>query len=39
MNFATAFLAGVALKPMRRRWLGGVRALTAVTSAVIPARS
>jgi OFA family oxalate/formate antiporter-like MFS transporter len=23
MNFATALLAGVALKPMRRRWLGG----------------
>ena len=31
MNFATAFLAGVVLKPMRRRWLA------APTAAVIPA--
>ena len=26
MNFATALLAGVALKPMRRRWLGAISA-------------
>ncbi len=31
MNFATAFLAGVVLKPMRQRWLA------APTAAVIPA--
>ena len=43
MNFATALLAGVALKPMRRRWLGatGTRALAAASpsSPPIPVRS
>ena len=29
MNFATALLAGVALKPMRRRWLGAIGARVA----------
>ena len=37
MNFATAFLAGVALKPMRRRWLNE-RAFRAVAAPAIPAR-
>jgi hypothetical protein len=37
MNFATAFLAGVVLKPMRQRWLaGGVSASAAARA--IPAR-
>jgi OFA family oxalate/formate antiporter-like MFS transporter len=39
MNFATALLAGVALKPMRRRWLGGGRALAVVPPAAVAARS
>ena len=37
MNFATAFLAGVVLKPMRRRWLDD-RALSGVAAPAIPAR-
>jgi oxalate/formate antiporter len=37
MNFATAFLAGVVLKPMRQRWMaGGVSASAAARA--IPAR-
>jgi OFA family oxalate/formate antiporter-like MFS transporter len=39
MNFATALLAGMALKPMRMRWLGAIRARDLVTSPAIPARS
>jgi oxalate/formate antiporter len=39
MNFATALLAGVALKPMRRRWLGAITGRGAVASPAIPARS
>jgi OFA family oxalate/formate antiporter-like MFS transporter len=39
MNFATALLAGVALKPMRRRWLGKVRAPGTIAAPVIPVRS
>jgi oxalate/formate antiporter len=38
MNFATALLAGLVLKPMRQRWLAG-RAVTApVAAPAIPAR-
>lgn len=38
MNFATAFLAGVVLKPMRQRWLA-LRAVNApVAARAIPAR-
>ena len=41
MNFATALLAGLALKPMRRRWLGaiGAREREMVASPVDPIRS
>jgi OFA family oxalate/formate antiporter-like MFS transporter len=39
MNFATALLAGVALKPMRRLWLGAISARRAAASPAIPARS
>jgi OFA family oxalate/formate antiporter-like MFS transporter len=39
MNFATALLAGVALKPMRRRWLGAISAPRVAASPAIPARS
>ncbi len=39
MNFATALLAGVALKPMRRRWLGAISAPKVAASPAIPARS
>ncbi len=39
MNFATALLAGLALKPMRRRWLGNVSARGTVAAPAIPARS
>ncbi len=39
MNFATALLAGVALKPMRRRWLGAIGAREMVASPVNPIRS
>jgi MFS transporter, OFA family, oxalate/formate antiporter len=38
MNFATALLAGLALKPMRQRWLAD-RTVTAPAAApAIPAR-
>jgi len=37
MNFATAFLAGVLLKPMRRRWLNA-RVVTVAAAPAIPAR-
>jgi OFA family oxalate/formate antiporter-like MFS transporter len=37
MNFATAFLAGVVLKPMRQRWLAG-RVSVPPASPAIPAR-
>jgi hypothetical protein len=38
MNFATALLAGLVLKPMRQRWLAG-RAVTApIAAPAIPAR-
>jgi MFS transporter, OFA family, oxalate/formate antiporter len=37
MNFATAFLAGVVLKPMRQRWLAG-RMVSAAAAPAIPAR-
>jgi oxalate/formate antiporter len=37
MNFATALLAGMALKPMRRRWLGE-GAVRVVAGAAIPAQ-
>jgi OFA family oxalate/formate antiporter-like MFS transporter len=39
MNFATALLAGLALKPMRRRWLGNVSARGTIPAPAIPARS
>jgi oxalate/formate antiporter len=39
MNFATALLAGAALKPLRRRWLDGVSALNEIASTAIPVRS
>jgi OFA family oxalate/formate antiporter-like MFS transporter len=39
MNFLTALLAGLALKPMRRRWLGKISALRAVPAPAIPVRS
>jgi OFA family oxalate/formate antiporter-like MFS transporter len=39
MNFATALLAGLALKPMRRQWLGNVSARGTVAAPAIPARS
>ena len=39
MNFATALLAGVALKPMRRRWLGAISGGGVAASPAIPARS
>jgi oxalate/formate antiporter len=39
MNFATALLAGVALKPMRRRWFGAISARRVAASPAIPARS
>jgi len=38
MNFATAFLAGVVLKPMRQRWLGGRVATVRAAAPAIPAR-
>ena len=38
MNFATALLAGVALKPMRRRWLNE-RPVAFAAAPAIPARS
>jgi oxalate/formate antiporter len=38
MNFATALLAGVVLKPLRRRWLTGVRSREpAISQAAAPA--
>jgi MFS family permease len=39
MNFATALLAGLVLKPMRQRWLGAVSAKRLVVEPAIPARS
>ena len=39
MNFATAVLAGLALKPMRRRWLKNRAAGKAVAAPLIPAGS
>ncbi len=39
MNFATALLAGLALKPMRTRWLGKVSASGTIAAPAIPARS
>jgi MFS family permease len=39
MNFATALLAGLALKPMRRRWLEPVSATGTAAARAIPARS
>jgi MFS family permease len=38
MNFTTALLAGVALKPMRQRWLSGITTPEAVTAPAIPVR-
>jgi len=38
MNFATAFLAGVVLKPMRQRWLAGRMVSAAAAAPAIPAR-
>jgi MFS family permease len=37
MNFATALLAGMALKPMRRRWLGAPATRDAVASPAVAA--
>jgi OFA family oxalate/formate antiporter-like MFS transporter len=39
MNFTTALLAGVALKPMRRRWLTNRTVSQAVATPLIPAGS
>ena len=39
MNFATALLAGLALKPMRRQWLGQISARGAIAAPAIHARS
>ncbi len=39
MNFATALLAGLALKPMRRRWLGRISAPGTAAARAIPAQS
>jgi oxalate/formate antiporter len=39
MNFATALLAGVALKPMRRRWFGAISDREVVASPAVPMRS
>jgi oxalate/formate antiporter len=39
MNFATALLAGLALKPMRRQWLGRISAPGRAAARAIPARS
>src|SRR5262249_50609762 len=39
MNFATALLAGLVLKPMRQRWLGAVSARQPAAAPAIPARS
>ncbi|PYS49460.1 MAG: oxalate/formate MFS antiporter, partial [Acidobacteria bacterium] len=39
MNFATALLAGAALKPMRRRWLTNRSLSGAVAAPLIPAGS
>lgn len=39
MNFATALLAGLVLKPMRRRWFGAISARGVVGAPAIPARS
>jgi MFS transporter, OFA family, oxalate/formate antiporter len=39
MNFATALLAGLVLKPMRRRWLERVSATGSRAAPAIPARS
>jgi hypothetical protein len=39
MNFATALLAGVVLKPMRRRWLIAATISGAGAARAIPARS
>jgi hypothetical protein len=39
MNFATALLAGLALKPMRRQWLGRISAPGTAAARAIPARS
>ncbi len=38
MNFATAFLAGVVLKPIRQRWLAGRVSTVPAASPAIPAR-
>ncbi|MEP7309210.1 MAG: oxalate/formate MFS antiporter [Acidobacteriota bacterium] len=38
MNFTTALLAGVALKPMRHRWLSGISTPETVTAPAIPVR-
>jgi len=38
MNFATAFLAGVVLKPMRQRWLAGRIVSARAAAPAIPAR-
>jgi oxalate/formate antiporter len=38
MNFATAFLAGVVLKPMRQRWLAGRIVSAPAAAPAIPAR-
>jgi len=39
MNFATALLAGLALKPMRRRWLTTRSVGRAVTAPLVPTGS
>jgi hypothetical protein len=39
MNFLTALLAGVVLKPMRRRWLGRLSARDGAIAPAIPVRS
>ena len=39
MNFATALLAGVALKPMRRRWLAGGSLREVIDASAVPVRS
>ena len=38
MNFATALLAGLVLKPMRQRWLAGRTVITPSAAPAIPAR-
>jgi MFS transporter, OFA family, oxalate/formate antiporter len=38
MNFATALLAGLALKPMRRRWLGKINPRETIAAPPVPVR-